>query len=84
MKYEAMHCCSTCSSPMSYNTKMYSHGVCPFCGASSGCTVVDTITKSVLYQRVAPKWKVWNTKKRYTVVKSMKEPLQNLLLEMEQ
>ena len=47
MRFKAVHLCKTCKKQLSFNTVMGSHGVCPLCGASSGSTVVSTVTESV-------------------------------------
>jgi predicted RNA-binding Zn-ribbon protein involved in translation (DUF1610 family) len=50
-KYHAVHFCKACGERLSYTEVMYSHGVCPYCGACSGSTVVGRITRGVARAR---------------------------------
>lgn len=45
--------CSECHEELSSYEKMYSSGVCPYCGASNDSTIVDTdkITVRNVYKR---------------------------------
>lgn len=43
-RYVAGWKCSKCLVPLSDNQRMYSHGVCPFCGYDSDSTICNTET----------------------------------------
>lgn len=45
-KYVVVYKCRECRTELTWDEKMYSHGVCPYCGTVSGGTVVDTIKTS--------------------------------------
>lgn len=44
-KWQASWVCTECNEPLSWNEKMYSYGVCPYCGHHSNSTVCDVVTK---------------------------------------
>lgn len=56
MSYRPAFFCKSCNEQLSWNTKMHSHGVCPYCGASSGDTVVDCVTRAVWVEPPKSLW----------------------------
>ena len=59
-KWESSFFCVKCDKAMSFHTETHSHGVCPYCGNSSGSTVVGTVTKVRRWIRSSPTWQFWN------------------------
>ena len=42
-RWVAVWRCKECKAQLTYNQKMYSDGVCPFCGEDSGDTIVNVV-----------------------------------------
>lgn len=53
-RYVNRYFCKSCDNRLSFGQKMDSHGVCPYCGANSHCTVVDTNERSVWVEDSPP------------------------------
>ena len=45
-KYEPVLKCTKCAHILDDDEKMYSSGICPYCGYSSHSTVCDTVTEA--------------------------------------
>lgn len=59
MRFVALHRCAKCRGVLSRATVCYSSGVCPYCGHSSGSTIVDHVTESMREIELRPWWKFW-------------------------
>lgn len=59
IKYTNIGRCKRCHHQVSWQEKMHSHGTCPYCGNTSGGTVVDTY-KEVGYWSGSRSNRVWN------------------------
>lgn len=51
-RYVNRYFCKRCDNRLSFGQKMDSHGVCPYCGANSHSTVVNTNERSVWVEDV--------------------------------
>lgn len=40
-EWESVYCCVWCQDELSHEERMHRRGVCPKCGNTSGCTIVD-------------------------------------------
>jgi hypothetical protein len=48
----AQHHCAGCGNLLGVQERMYSGGVCPYCGLVSNSTICDTINKPVFVRRL--------------------------------
>lgn len=55
--WESVYFCVKCGGELSYNVKMGRHGICPLCGNTEGCTIIETVLKArrKVYTYI-PKW----------------------------
>ena len=66
MTWHTEYRCVHCSKPMTYNTRMDSHGRCPFCGVKkSQGTIVDTTEHAYREVRCGKWWQFWKYKREY-------------------
>lgn len=57
--YKAMHICVKCKKRLSFETIMCSHGVCPYCGNTSGDTMINYKTISYKARSLGERFNDW-------------------------
>lgn len=67
-EWKFVEMCAQCEKELSENQILYSHGICPYCGYNSNCTICDT--KKVVYRKTKtfiPKWYQFWIRPKYLI-----------------
>ena len=68
--YYCINACTSCDATISNSQRMYSNGICKFCGNTDNSTIVDTIKKTIKQTRINPLWKFWRKQFKREVLTS--------------
>lgn len=73
MKWQATYFCVKCDGQMSFDTKMNSKGICPYCGNVEAGTIVKCYKRAARFIRRSPRWKFWDNKGHWEITKGVEK-----------